>query len=1279
MMQGIAISKILQPRAVLLEQVGGFDSHCHKSYLIRLFRWAGFSLHWAKVIDANAWCGSNRKRWLAVLIRIGDDKIIPLPMERWPLVFDLPTPHSLDAVLEPDMTLDDRLQVKGVALDLSSRHDLLPPAKRSKTSCTEVLQSRCVNSKQQVQTFMASYGSQHEFSMDFLRQRGLLAHYLLTDSGHVRFWHPIEILFLHCAVGFHFIPSDWTKAWKFLGNQICVPHALLLLSNVFRMMPTRCTQFSVESAFQKMTKMRLSAGSCFVTAMDAGHFVSDQPIEMHTILLDAVRAFMDQNFTVPAGKCWLLEKGGLCEIEELPRHPDPLSEIPIDATIDTQLSKITEGEPEDLISPTVDFCPVVKGLMHLPPKKIAFWTSANLSPDSFAGLWNLPLCFSEGFSDDIEHSFHLVLQEHQPVVRPLMDILCFHQNHELVLLEHTSGVWRDITKNGEDKAFDAFGEIQSMPTHDYPVVFDADPLMHFVPSACDHLAVFAASSLGQALWTYYPQDLAATLLFEGSDESVKTLCGFWGMVIDNLGLSQFGWNSQPISSHCTLDLCIGFSIKCVGPYCPIPHDTLWTLIVIAAIRTLLATLTDQQGKWTRLKWMARPVWEGMLSPNLPLSVLSKAMQLVCIPSCGRKSLAFRVVNAGRNISIEQTIGDCWSGDKGITLHFIPEIHGGGPATSSKTGFQTQVRNALASTLLQEGFQLKWVTSAIEQAVDKIGIKNLAPIAAKTHGVQRLSAIKDAFQGAGIELPHVKPGVSSAASLKSKSKKQAVPAPDAKNYRALPGYLLFEDGNQATQLTELRNGITGFYLATPDVALPWLRSGDVISSDELALVVLGDPPCTSSLSHCQITLPCKDEHDRDVLIAAHMFQLGQKKIAFREFDKHIIDVANTSLVALTLWKEDWLSDWDFVSKHTFAHIRKTFALEDSILSIWGRSFKKGKASTTPSDAVSCQVHCTVKEASLANFLKASGGNLIWATPKTTEGRPSQQFRLLWLQPEMAFSEAVVLCAKIRGSHGLHRGKDRFAIRISRAEFPAAWKELYPHENPPCDVEAVHMMKLEVLPFGTTAPILLEWAAHLKWPIKPIRALGPRSWLIGSPVLPPDSLHFNGAPILARILQPRTQHAPSPIIAGPKPSHPASVQQPGLPGLSSDPWAAWTGPRPTPPAVPAATRTITGPVESKLNEQNDRIEKLESSIQQLQTNQEKQSKDMQENAEEVRKRDQQLRTHMDSRLGEIRKELDATFTSALQQQSKSFESGMMELKNLLTQGKAKRKTTPDDMEP
>ena len=931
------------------------------------------------------------------------------------------------------------------------------------------------------------------------------------------------------------------------------------------------------------------------------------------------------------------------------------------------MSNITDNELVDFVSPTISFIPVVKGLIHFPSICLSFWTVADLPPSALEILWGLPMSLSSDFPEDAEHSFHLVPCHNHVGSEYQVGILCLFQDRCLTTLLHNQPTWDDISKNGVDKLFDVFGELHQLPADENLVIFTSLPLVSFVPPVINYLAVFAASTLASATWHFDQQNMTIHLLFQGAVECVNTLLDFWGSSLAAIGLAEQGWTFAQSN--------FGFVFSCAGPCCPIPPSSLWSLVVIATFRTLLAALSSSTGRCVKLKWLSRPLWFGHLPSCLSLSVLTKALQLVSVPSIDKQSLPLRLVHQGRNISIEQTIGDCASKDDKITLHFVSELSGGAPATSSRTGFQTQVRNAIASTLLQEGFELKWVTLAIEQAVDRIGFKALAPIAAKAHGAQRFSAVKEALIGANIEIPIVKPTASSAASLRSKAKKKTPTAPDAKNYKAIPGYLLNEDGTKASQLWELRNGVSGFYLASPEVALPWLRSNDVISSDELALVVLGDPPCSTSLAHSQVTLPCKDEQDRDVLIAVHLYQLGQKKVSFREFDKHVIDVASTSLVALTLWKDDWVSDWDQITKHTFAHIRNLFQLDEAIVSIWGRSFRRGRTNTTPSDATSCQVHCTIKEGSLAQFLQASGVNRVWATPKTLEGRPSQQFRLLWLKPDVVFSEAVVLCAKIRGSLGLHRSKDKLAIRVSRADFPAAWKELFPHEDMPCDVEAVHMFKLEVLPFGTTSVTLIEWATHLKWPLKPIRALGPRSWLVGSPSLPPDSLHFNGSPVLARALPPRTQHAPSPIIAGPKPSF---ASPSSLPGLTSDPWAAWTGPRPTAPTGAAPTRVPTGPVETKLNEQNDRIVKLESSILQLQTEQSKHSTALQKTSDEIRTRDQQLRTHMDSRLGEIRKELDATFTSALQQQSKSFESGMLELKSLLTQGKTKRKND-DDMEP
>ena len=208
-------------------------------------------------------------------------------------------------------------------------------------------------------------------------------------------------------------------------------------------------------------------------------------------------------------------------------------------------------------------------------------------------------------------------------------------------------------------------------------------------------------------------------------------------------------------------------------------------------------------------------------------------------------------------------------------------------------------------------------------------------------------------------------------------------------------------------------------------------------------------------------------------------------------------------------------------------------------------------------------------------------------------------------------------------------------------------------------------------------LQEWAKCVKWTIKPFRALGPRTWLIGTPEKPPHSLHFNGSPILASLMPGRSQHVQSPLVAGPKPNNNSKTpSQPVAQALNSDPWAMWTGPRLQSHPTAVAPRAVSGPVETQLNQQSELMDKLEAALGTLQQSQAKQSEDIKRTEAQVKKSDSDIRQHLDNRLTEVRRELDQSFTAAIQQQSKTFDSNLQDIKRLLLQ--PKRKSDHSDME-
>ena len=169
-------------------------------------------------------------------------------------------------------------------------------------------------------------------------------------------------------------------------------------------------------------------------------------------------------------------------------------------------------------------------------------------------------------------------------------------------------------------------------------------------------------------------------------------------------------------------------------------------------------------------------------------------------------------------------------------------------------------------------------------------------------------------------------------------------------------------------------------------------------------------------------------------------------------------------------------------------------------------------------------------------------------------------------------------------------------------------------------------------------------------------------------------------LARPIPPR--HAPraNPIIAGPKPMPTKSFgnssnQSQGATPLKFDPWANYSGTRPAP-----ATPSNPGPTDLKFEAQEQRIEKLETSLKEMQVAQEESKHQLTDLKTEVQTRDTATRNHFDSQLQQMQQQLNHSFSQALNTQTKSFDQGMQELKAMLMQSKRKMpEKDGSDMEP
>lgn len=272
--ESLALCKMLRPRIILLEQVSAIGSHEHLKFIFREAHWAGYIVKFAKIINIKAISPVTRNRWLAILVRAEDTKVQPLPVQMWDILDNL-SPESVDAVGGFPFEHHVQLVIDDETKKLASTPAMVPGTNRV---CTpkQAFESRLDSIKHPVNTFVASYGSQHRLNPDHLAKKGIFCHFLALQGKEPRFWHPIEICLLHGFTGTMVLPNDLKVAWHFVGNFICPGHAILLIVNAANWMPERVNTIDIKEAFRTFNQKRQTAAGMHPQMSRHGTFYGSQ-------------------------------------------------------------------------------------------------------------------------------------------------------------------------------------------------------------------------------------------------------------------------------------------------------------------------------------------------------------------------------------------------------------------------------------------------------------------------------------------------------------------------------------------------------------------------------------------------------------------------------------------------------------------------------------------------------------------------------------------------------------------------------------------------------------------------------------------------------------------------------------------------------------------------------------------------------------------------------------------------------------------------------------------
>ena len=819
LVRAILACRFLQPRCIAIEQVLGFGNHDHKKWVLKALICCGYQLIWSRTIDLVDQSPSYRPRWLGVAVRLQLNLPI-IPFQKWKKVDGL-CPKSVDAIwtfLQDDL---EDLQVSDEAFVIARDKSCYRGSVKHSTTPASILANRVYSGNSCLPTFMALYGSQHGLDREYLQKHGFFGHYKSEETcpHGIRYWHPIEVALIHGLTSPCFIDDIFAFSWLTLGNMIAQPHALLVLTDICN----RCfaQNINIDEVMSFFQQCRFRAANVEILHLQGGSIIHPKTSDTfrpspHRDLIFRLNAeqLLQQGKQGRTFTCW----------------------TPRDGIIDPNLLLVEENAPSEVtiveIPPTVPFEGDNIGFQVLqwffPDSTLCrFHVRGSIPLSALGSLWGDQLSF--GVSS---LGFRAHLNDHPSKVCgfPLdSELLVISKQGEIFIVRVPLGesiLSSTQLPNGPPHWNDAFDRVVGGQTC-APGTFLCDFALQHGTSPGDAPFMMAAFSQCylECTWDAKQDDLC--VCFQGSETSLFLMNELWVGAITPGSLTQLGrkvclvWEAGRLMLHFT-------PLGEVGA-CPPFHFR--QMLSICATRALLDVLHQSDGSPVTCKILGRPLWVGLLPSDLTLDILLAIIRHGFQLIGGRSDL--RVVCRGKQVFPEAKLSDLSTTQGRVVLHFVHELSGGGP---SKNQTRTHLRNAIAGAFLEQGYDIQWVSVAVETLVNKVGIPRLQNVANMTPNTSQLPALHKLCAEVDLKLPNIvkltsQTDFSGAPWNKKKNKREPAPI-RAADFTITPGFFQHEDGTPAVQLPQLRAQACGVCILDPQMAVDWLKGNNRISSDEL---------------------------------------------------------------------------------------------------------------------------------------------------------------------------------------------------------------------------------------------------------------------------------------------------------------------------------------------------------------------------------------------------------------------------------------------------------------
>ena len=715
--------------------------------------------------------------------------------------------------------------------------------------------------------------------------------------------------------------------------------------------------------------------------------------------------------------------------------------------------------------------------------------------------------------------------------------------------------------------------------------------------------------------------------------------------------------------------------------------------VVAFIMSALfvASLPDPSPPSVHAVRVSMKLWhtwavDAQFPGGMLLSVVDDTWQ--CISAFMDRHSSIRLITRGRSASIDFPICDFAKvgSDGRLCVKFIIvlPLHGGGPSQKMlKSENNIATKNTLAAFLLSLGCDLQSVSSFVQKMLDATG-----PVAIdQIMKIQQTQKKHEALSQLAVSMSIQFPDINSAASKRMHQVQKKVTAKgippqiiQPEQFTIKDGLFCNEDKSRCGQITNIRAGASGIALVTPDTAAQWLKCDSKISADELALITLGTCPASAFSSCAKIQFPVFDKEGQPAVLAGCIHQLGQKKVTFGDSKQCDVAVADTAVVAITLHRQELENiHWDQVVKSPcrvcFEIMSKQIGEVICPCQPWGRSWQKGETRVKPDQATSFQCHLRIPNDRLHDGMRISGNCGLFSTPKDSNHQVDKSYSVIW--DDRSMNDLQVLAASMQSSLGIvvsiRAGGKKISrgIRCKRSDYQDVFKIMKPGISIPSTIVINHVAKIAPTPIGASAEAISSFLEKMSWEAKPLKPLGGECWLIGATTKFEDVFGFwNQQAVMVSWLPPKNDNMRSKVVmAATKPIH-AMVGSDQVDSLQeNDPWSQYKGTanssiRPDgrnsgPP------RTVEGPIEQKFQSQGLQISTLQTQVEHISKQLEKQVKDHGDMQQSVQKEFCKIREETSRGLSDMQKSFDESLHKALQNQDLQLTRNFSELKNLILQ--------------